>query len=126
MNLQQIDKQLQKKVSRERRFYLVQEIPKGEALLKRVQENSPHWSKVVRALTKMYLLLNCQVGELCELLNYPPNQVDWDNSQPLKILGKLYKGIETTEWYQMQLGAMLQPTNHPWFRIITPSMIKDT
>jgi len=118
-NLQQIDVELLKGVDRKSRYYLADQIPKGEALLAQINSKHPLYGDIIGPLTKMYLFLNKQLGTVCRLIGYQPKQETWPDSQPLEILAKIYPGLATTQWYQRQLSAMLMPSNHPWLKILT-------
>ena len=100
-------------------LYLAQEIPKGENLMKHVKEYSPQWKVVAPALTKMYLLLNQEVGSKAQEMKYGLDQSKWPDSKPLETLSRQVPGIELTQWYQLQLSAMLDKTEHPWVKLIT-------
>ncbi|MBN1845338.1 MAG: hypothetical protein JW810_06610 [Sedimentisphaerales bacterium] len=98
---------------------LIDEIPKGEALLGQLEEESPEWNMVAPSLLQMYQVLNHRLGVACKLLGYPPNQMQWPDSEPLSLVAKALPGIAATEWYQYQLGAMLMGCNHSWVEINT-------
>ena len=83
--------------------------PRGEALLKQVKPNSPEWKAIIGPLTKMYLVLNQQLGLTCQYLNAPLQQWKWDHSEPLELLAIVFPGLEATEWYQRHLSMMLMP-----------------
>ena len=120
-----IDPDLQKKqekfVDPEFRSYLLDQVPKGELLHSQCRLYTPEWRRVVGPLSRMYLELNRQLGLVCQHLSYPPKQWEWDQSEPLEELAKLFQGIECTEWYQRRLNMMLLPPTepHPWTQILT-------
>ncbi len=99
----------------------LQELPKGEALLRHAGQGNPGRPDLIRVLTKIYNLLNLQLGQICRELGYPVHQSEWRDSRPLDVLGRVWEGIEMTNWYQWQLGQMLSEQNHPWVNIITTS-----
>ena len=101
------------------RAYLLDQMPKGEALLAQARPNSPEWKAVLGPLSKMYLVLNRQLGLVCESLGYPLQQWKWADSRPLEVLAKIYPDLEATQWYQRHLSMMLMPpaAEHPWTKI---------
>jgi hypothetical protein len=110
---------LEAKVNPTYRAFLMQEIPKGEALLAQVKEDEPEYKAVIGPLSRMYLALNFQLGLMCRELNYPLNQSEWPDSKPLETLAQIYPGLQATNWYQYQLGEMMNQQNHLWTRIMT-------
>jgi len=112
---------LEQKVNPEFRAYLLQEVPKGEALLTQAPVNSPLWKAVLGPLSKMYLVLNQQLGLTCQHLGYPLQQWKWDRSEPLDELAKVFPGLQATQWFQRHLAMMLTPPEqaHPWTTITT-------
>ncbi len=55
-------------------------------------------------------------------MNYPLLQWDWNDSEPLTMVAETYPelGLESTAWYQWQLGLlMMAPAepNHPWLTL---------
>jgi hypothetical protein len=119
--LSQLKTILEQKVNPEFRAYLLQEVPKGEALLAQAEPQSDLWKAVLGPLSKMYLVLNHQLGLTCKFLNLPTQQWKWDHSEPLETLAKVYPNIEATQWYQRHLRMMLIPPDqeHPWTKILT-------
>lgn len=120
-DLEQLKAKLQEKVDQQFRAYLLDQVPKGEALLAQVRPNSPEWKAVLGPLSKMYLVLNSQLGLVCESLAYPLQQWKWADSRPLELLAKVYPDLEATRWYQRHLSMMLMPpaAEHPWTKITT-------
>ncbi len=119
--LKQLKAKLEEKVDPVFRAYLLQEIPKGESLLTQAAPNSPEWKAVLGPLSKMYLVLNQQLGLMCQHLGYPLQQWKWNESQPLETLAEVFQGIEATQWYQRHLAMMLTPPEkaHPWTTVLT-------
>ncbi len=116
---QNLKDKLEQKVNPEFRTYLLVEMPKGEALLKLAEPESPEYEAVVSVLTKMYWTMNQQLGIVCKHLKYPLQQWEWKDSQPLEELAKIFKGIGATKWYQYHLGEMISPhPDHPWMKIM--------
>ena len=89
---------LEMKVSPTDRNRLLDEIPHGEALLEQVESGSVHYSQVVEPLTKMYVVMNQQLGIAAKEVGYPLDQWVWPDSLPLERIAAIYRGIETTEW----------------------------
>ncbi len=85
--------ELEEKVDPEFRAYLLTEIPKGEALLDQIKPKHPRYGDVIRPLTKMYWVMNQQLGITCKHLGYPLQQWKWDQSEPLTELAKVFQGI---------------------------------
>ena len=40
-------------------------------------------------------------------------------------MGRYLPGLEATEWYQQNLGMMLIPKDHPWYKIISVSEVEN-
>ncbi|MFB3789022.1 MAG: hypothetical protein ACE15F_21900 [bacterium] len=120
-NLKEIRAELERWVpARHRRHHLV-EIPKGEELFRQAGKESPAYPNLIRTLTKLYNILNQQLGVICQELGYPPHQSEWKNGRPLEVMRQIWRGIAVTNWYQWQLGQMLNEQDHPWVNIITTS-----
>lgn len=108
-------------MDKETKYYLLQEIPKGEWCLSQVTEKDPRWQVIVPVLTKMYWLMNQELADKALSLNYSLDQGEWKDSQPLTELAKEFPGISQTQWYQYQLAEVMNPTRHTWMRLITTS-----
>ncbi len=121
LDLKQLKKDLEQKVKPEFRAYLLQEVPKGEALLEQAGQEDPFGKAVLGPLSKMYLVLNQQLGLVCKALGYPLEQWKWQDSLPLETLAQVYEGLEATQWFQRHLQTMLMPQDpqHPWTKITT-------
>lgn len=106
-------------VNQEYRNFLLDEIPKGEGLLAQItQEHENYWD-IARPLSKMYIEMNRQLGITCRHLHYPTQQWTWNDSLPLEELGRIYQGIEITQWYQRHLTMIVMPAEeHVWTKII--------
>jgi len=117
----QINKTLRKEMNWTERRFLLQELPKGEALFKQVNQNDRNWGTVTEELTKIYMVLNHQLGLICQAINYPLNQWEWPDSKPLEILAMFYEGIQESGWYTRHLNSIVLPANdahiHPWLKI---------
>ena len=116
-----LEEKISQRISQEIKAILVRELPKGEKLMKTMVEykQSPGWDRLIRTQTRMILELNVLLGICCDELGYPLFQYEWNDSKPLKILAEYLPGLEATEWYQLNLGMMLSPKNHPWYKIIS-------
>ncbi len=119
--VKRIQPELEQEVSPHERDRHLEELPKGEELLRWVEKDNPARPDLILVLTRIYNILNRQLGVICRELKYPPNQSEWRDSLPLDVMGKVWEGIEVTNWYQWQLGQMLSEQNHPWVNIITTS-----
>jgi hypothetical protein len=86
---------LEQPVDRKFRAYLLDQVPKGEALLAQTRPNSPEWKAVLGPLSRMYLVLNRQLGLVCGHLAYPLQQWKWNDSQPLEHLASISTVLET-------------------------------
>ena len=120
-DLEKLKAKLQEKVNPEFQAYLLDQVPKGEALLSQAKSQSPEWKAVLGPLSEMYLVLNRQLGLVCESLEYPLQQWKWADSRPLEDLAKVYPDLEATQWYQRHLTMVLMPpaAEHPWTKITT-------
>jgi len=116
-----LDKLLQKTVPLDYRNFLLEGVPRLEQLLPLISNSQTSNSKlVVQNLSRMYQDLNRQLGKVCEFLGYPPRQWEWNDSEPVSLLAKIYSaGLFETEWFQRQLGMIVDPKPHPWYTIIT-------
>lgn len=107
---------LEAKVNPEFRKFLLQEIPRGEAL----HQQAPKNQQVLKILTKMYWEMNRQLAIVCDHLRYSRRQWEWDKSEPLERLAQVFPGLPTTQWYQLHLTQMYDPKpGHPWLTIRT-------
>lgn len=102
--------------------YLMQEVPKGEALLQEYGEESPEARKVILpSLTQMYGLLNQRLAQIAVEMNYGLDQNQWSDSKPLEKMNREMPGIAATNWYQHHLGEIMIKTGHPWVNLIMTS-----
>ncbi len=92
------------------------ELERVEALLPQCPPKSPDHAMLLRALAGMYGQLNRLLATACLVMGYPPRQWEWKDSQPLTEVAKAYPVVETTEWYQRQLAAVMMepPDRRPW------------
>ena len=116
-----LDKKISQRISQDIIEILIRELPKGEKLMKTMVDykHSPGWAQLMRTQTRLYLELNVLLGICCDELGYPLFQYEWNDSKPLEILAKYFPGLQSTEWYQLNLGMMLSPKDHPWYKIIS-------
>ena len=122
--VERIRPKLEAKVPPRERDRHLQELPKGEELFRHTGQGNPGYPDLIRVLTKIYNVLNRQLGIICRELDYPPNQAEWKDGRPLDVMRWVWEGIALTNWYQWQLGQMLSQQNHPWVNIIMTSEIK--
>ncbi|MFW9940364.1 MAG: hypothetical protein ACFFFT_04935 [Candidatus Thorarchaeota archaeon] len=112
IDIEKIDKILQTKIPLEKRSWVLTELPKAEALYKLAPK------EVGDLIYKMYLMLNHQLGLICQNIDYPLKQYEWNDSKPLEIMGRFFKGIEASEWYQYNLGEIMFPSGSKLMQII--------
>jgi hypothetical protein len=99
--------------------WLMRELPKAEHLILAAHSGSEIHEFVVESLSKMYRSLGVMLGERAQQLGYPLQQWEWPDSQPLTLLAEeLPPGLKLTEWYQMQLHEIIQPTRHHLLRLV--------
>ena len=123
--LNELKKIVDQRINQEDRIFLMLELPRGEKLYElhkdQLGAGNKAFGALLRTLTRQYVELNLILGMICEQIAYQPNQTMWEDSTPLRLMAKLFPGLETLDWYQRQLGMMMVPINHFWYKVVTPS-----
>ena len=99
--------------------WLMSELPKAEQLFQALSESDEEYGLVLRSLTAMYGELNARLGRQATEMGYPFRQWEWKDSGPLTALEKALPELAVTRWHQMQLSAVLTPSDHPWVQLIS-------
>ena len=120
---EEVDKILAAEIPRINRQYILEEVSKGEGLFEQVTEGDPSYGDVLERLTKIYQVLNYQLGLVCKAVDYPPKQWEWPDSKPLEVLAWCYHGIQESKWYTRHLNTIILPRSdagsHPWLEIVS-------
>ncbi len=98
------------------------DLPRLEALLKECPRNHPERGAILRGLTLFYRQLNALTAAACKEIGYSLRQWEWDDSRPLTEISNAfpYLELETTNWFQWQLGMVMMPPqdpNHIWLTL---------
>ena len=103
----EIDKLLLKTLPLNDRMLLMEQLPETEKY---------PLTSVVRM--SAYRMLNQQLGQVVQIMNYPRDKSEWNDSKPLSVMDKLFPFLASSEWKQKQLNSIIFPTDDPNFNII--------
>lgn len=119
VDLREIQKVLEEGCSEKARDWIQIELPRGEEIFKHSGPGNPAYHHLIRELTRLYSILNAQLGLICQEIKFPLHQSEWDSQKPLEVMRKFWPHIPATNWYQYQMGQMLVEQDHPWMSLTT-------
>ena len=99
---------------------MLSDLPKAEHLHQALTEEDEEYGLVLRSLTRMYWILNRMLADMAQGMGYPSVQWEWKDSQPLTQLAEPFPELMPTRWYQLQLMAVVEPSDHPWVALPQP------
>ena len=119
LDLQKLEKKLEKQLPREERAKLLDHLERLEVIAGSGGAPDPEdQALVLRSLSRIYSALNSQLAVICQELGYPVQQDQWPDSAPLEVLAAISPSLKESPWYQGHLREIVARSGHPWYRII--------